>query len=356
MAGRPPDARTAAAIASGSMRATPEIGRSRFIPRVAHTKSAIADGAGALAFAPCQGVASSSAPLHSHPRIVWAKSVPGPSVSGIAYNSADEATQNTSNRVLARPREGHLRRSRVRVRLCAHRGAPPSPTPAERAVALSPAEMAIEHQPICVGSSVVVAGSIADTLYYRAAVLPSGQIAVGYFVFYSEERPWGKNWMTWTVLPALGVDMFYSRSLLVGPGVQRALYGKGDVEGFRIVYDVEHDGALRVDSAVADDGKEGPVVLDRAHVLAFDAKRPTFYTDVWSHQLGGRGVQSREDLASIHCYEADRIRALSDDIAREFRLERRADPAHVELLGGVSIHDATQQSAGHEVSAVDIQG
>jgi hypothetical protein len=219
---------------------------------------------------------------------------------------------------------------------------PPSPSEVARAGSPTGMEASIERQPICVGSSVLSAGSVADTLYYRAVLLQDGKIAVGYFVFYSEERPWGNNWLTWTLFPALGVDMFYSRLLLVAPGMQRALYGKGDIEGFRIVYDVGQDDSLRVSSAVADDGEEKIVLLDRNDVLALDAKRPTFYTDVWSHQLGGRGVRSKEELTTLHCYDADSIRPLPDQVAREFRMDHRADPAHVELLGGISLHDGAQ--------------
>jgi hypothetical protein len=209
------------------------------------------------------------------------------------------------------------------------------PASSARRAASSPLVDAIERQPICVGSSIVSAGSLGDKVYYRAVLLPGRKVAVGYFVFYSEERPWGNNWMTWTVLPALGVDAFYSRLFLVAPGLQRVMYGKGDVEGFRILYDLAADGGLRVDSAVADDRNEKLVVLDRAHVLALDEQRPTFYSDVWSHQLGGSGVRSKEDLVTHHCYESGDIRPLSEEIASEFRLAGRADPAHVELLGGV---------------------
>jgi hypothetical protein len=222
---------------------------------------------------------------------------------------------------------------------CAPSGALPRSSSVRRAADVSGLQASIETQPVCIGSTVVTAGTMADTLYYRAVSLPDGSIAVGYFVFFSEERPWGNNWLTWTVLPAVGVDMLYSRLLLVAPGVQRALYGKGDVEGFRIVYRREPNGELRVDSAVADDRNERFVALDRDHLLALDAKRPTLYTDIWSHQLGAQGVRSKEDLATLHCYQGDRIQPLSDDIARDFRVEHRADPAHVELLGGTTIHE-----------------
>jgi len=228
---------------------------------------------------------------------------------------------------------------------CTPNGAlPPSPSSTTSDIAPSGVEASIARQPICVGSSVLSAGSIADTLYYRAVSLQGGKIAVGYFVFFSEERPWGNNWLTWTVLPALGVDMFYSRSLLVAPGIQRALYGKGDVEGFRIIYELQSDGSLRADSAVADDRDERPVALGREQLFALDAQRPTLYTDIWSHQLGGRDAHSKADLSSLHCYEADQIRPLTDDIASDFHVENRANPAHVELLGGVSLHDEAQQA------------
>jgi hypothetical protein len=122
-------------------------------------------------------------------------------------------------------------------------------------------QAAIERQPVCIGSSVMSAGALSNILYYRAVVLADGHIEVGYFAFFSEERPWGNNWMTWSLVPALAVDLVYSRALLVAPGLQRALYGKGDVEGVRVKYAVLADGSLRLERAVADDATEGPVVL-----------------------------------------------------------------------------------------------
>src|SRR5271166_3575863 len=55
----------------------------------------------------------------------------------------------------------------------------------------------IEREPICVGSSVKSAGALSDILYYRAVARQDGKIEVGYFAFFSEERPWGNNWLTW---------------------------------------------------------------------------------------------------------------------------------------------------------------
>jgi hypothetical protein len=195
-------------------------------------------------------------------------------------------------------------------------------------------QAAIEQQAICVGSSVASAGQLADTLYYRAAQLPNGKVVVGYFAFFSQERPWGNNWLTWTLLPAIAVDMFYSHGLFFGPGVQRAASGKGDVEGFRIVYDLHPDGTLRVESAVADDGTHGVVHLGAADVMRMDPKKPTFYSDVWSHQLGARGVKKHSDLAYVKCFGPGKLRPLPDAIDNEFALGGRAPPAHVEALGG----------------------
>jgi hypothetical protein len=193
----------------------------------------------------------------------------------------------------------------------------------------------IERLPVCVGSSVKSAGNLSDVLYYRAVGLPDGRIEVGYFAFYSEERPWGNNWLTWSVFPALAVDLVYSRALLVAPGLQRALYGAGDVEGVGVVYDRLADGTLHFDHALADDGTHDTVALSRAQVFAIDENRPTFYSQVWSHQLGGHGARSRSDLAYERCYSEGSIRPLPDSVARAFRVDGddRAPPAHVERTG-----------------------
>jgi hypothetical protein len=209
---------------------------------------------------------------------------------------------------------------------------PDPPGPREPA---TPEQAAIESQPVCIGSSVRSAGDLADVLYYRAVALGNGTIEVGYFAFFSQERPWGNNWLTWSVLPALAVDLVYSRALLVAPGLQRALYGAGDVEGVRIVYDVSERGSLRVHHALADDRTERIIALSRDEVYALDPERPTFYSEVWSHQLGGREARSRRDLAYVRCYQgAGSIRPLPESIARQFRVDGRAAPAHVEASGG----------------------
>jgi hypothetical protein len=219
---------------------------------------------------------------------------------------------------------------------CMHEGALPTASAASATAteSTSAETAAIEQREICVGSSVASAGVLADTLYYRAAMLPDGKLAVGYFAFFSEERPWGNNWLTWTVLPAIALDLVYTRSMMVGPGLQRAMYGKGDVEGFRIIYDVRPDGSLEVERAFADDGSHDPVQLERADVMGLDAKRPTVYSDTWSHQLGGRGLRDKAALSYVRCFGAGHVRPLTDALSDDFALAGRAPPAHVEALGG----------------------
>jgi hypothetical protein len=198
----------------------------------------------------------------------------------------------------------------------------------------------IEQQPVCVGSTVESAGALGKVLYYRAVATRDDHVAVGYFAFYSEERPWGNNWLTWTVVPALAIDMVYSRALWMAPGLQRAIFGAGDVEGFTVVYGRAADGSLAVDHALVDDGHEHAREMSRSEVLALDPLRPTFYSDVWSHQLGGRGARSQADLVTERCFVGDAIRPLPDRVARAFRIdENRAPPAHVEKLAGRRIDD-----------------
>jgi hypothetical protein len=216
-----------------------------------------------------------------------------------------------------------------------HLGSLPAP-PGPRA-ARTTMQTAIAAEPVCIGSSVDSAGTLGDVLYYRATTLPDGRVAVGYFAFFSDERPWGNNWLTWAVVPALAVDMVYSRALLVAPGIQRAVYGAGDVEGVSVVYEVRPNGLLSFEHATADDRAERPIFISHERAFALDAEHPVFYSDVWSHQLGGGGASSRRDLAYLRCYEGDSIRPLTDALARSYRLENRADPAHVERLGGVAI-------------------
>jgi len=209
---------------------------------------------------------------------------------------------------------------------------PPAPGPRG---ARTSVEAAIEKQRVCIGSAVFSAGTLSNVLYYRSRVLADGKIAVGYFAFFSEERPWGNNWLTWSLVPALAVDLVYSRALFVGPGLQRFVYGAGDVEGVGIVYQRDAGGSLHVDHALVDGDDEQVVTFSRDQVFALDPGSPVFYADAWSHQLGARSARSRADLAYLRCYADDSIRPLPDAVARAFRVdEGRAPPAHLEKLEG----------------------
>jgi hypothetical protein len=214
--------------------------------------------------------------------------------------------------------------------------APDARAPSRSASIVADDDAAIARREVCLGSSIRSTGDLSDRLYYRATRLEDGRLAVGYFAFFSDERPWGNNWLTWTVVPAIAIDLVYSRSFFAFPGLRRALYGKGDVEGVGVVYNVARDtdgrDSLEVDFAMADDGHHHPVRLTRENVLAIDGETPVFYSSVWTHQLGAHGVHSKRDLARMHCYAGDRIVPLSETIVREFGIDHRAKPAHVERM------------------------
>lgn len=203
-----------------------------------------------------------------------------------------------------------------------------APPAAEAARAPDPDADAIEAHSICIGSTVHSAGDLGPALLYRSARLPDGRVAVGYYAFFSEERPWGNNWMTWTVLPALALDLVYTRGLLVGPGLQRARYGIGDVEGFRVIYTRGPGGELVPERAVADDDKHRSAELSPEELFAVDPRRITLSTATWSHHLGAR-VHRRSDLVWHRCYEKSAIRPIDGDAVRRFQLDRRAFPAAV---------------------------
>lgn len=196
------------------------------------------------------------------------------------------------------------------------------------AAAGSPEDAAIEAQPVCIASTVRSAGELGPALLYRRARLPDGRLAVGYYAFFSEERPWGNNWMTWALVPALAVDVVYTRLLMIAPGLQRAEYGPADVEGFRVIYGVTPEGRLTPEGAVADDDRHQRTELRRDELFAVDPERITLATTSWSHHLGGR-VERAGDVVYRRCYGPGSIRPVTGDVVRRFRLDRRAHPADV---------------------------
>ena len=178
----------------------------------------------------------------------------------------------------------------------------------------------IQAQPVCVASSRWSSGTLGDSVLF-VHERRGDQLFVGYFVYWSAERPWGDNALTYTLLPALAIDATYSHFLFVLPGVQRLIYGAGDVEGALVVYDATESGGLIPRHALADDGAHQDVRLSRSDLLTDDG-RVVLRTEVWSHQLGARGgaaYVSGND-ARYRCYSGAALQPLSVDVARGFRL------------------------------------
>ncbi len=208
----------------------------------------------------------------------------------------------------------------------------PKPTTTEQR---SADDARVVEQPVCVAARSWSAGSLGDTVLFRTRRV-GNRIAVGYFVYWSEERPWGDNFVSYTVLPALAVDAVYSHFLYVFPGIKDALYGSGDVEGAQILYEQRPDGSLAVVSGRADDAHHGPVALSRSDLL--DSKgRVVLLTDVWSHQLGAHGGASFADRSApaLKCYAKSSLQPMTELVARAFRLGNarqplRGNPAWVE--------------------------
>jgi hypothetical protein len=194
-------------------------------------------------------------------------------------------------------------------------------------------ELRIKRQTVCVAARHWAAGELSDTILYRAR-REGNRLTVGYFAHWSTERPWGNNVLSYTVVPALATDAFYSHFMFLWPGMKDVLYGPDDVEGARVEYEVRPDGSLDVVRGSAEDGVHGSVQLSRNDLL--DSKgRVVFLTQVWSHQLGSHGGGKLADeggAESLHCYAAPAVRRMPDDVARSFRLgdeqqPRRAKPA-----------------------------
>jgi hypothetical protein len=199
------------------------------------------------------------------------------------------------------------------------------PKPAAREQRSSDDARVVE-QPICVGMRSWSAGSLGDTVLYRMQRFGK-KIAVGYFVYWSEERPWGANGLSYAVLPALATDAVYSHFLWLFPGIKDALYGPGDVEGVQVLYEEGADGTLSVVSGRADDGNHTAVALSRSDLLD-KSGRIVVLSNVWSHQLGSLGAASfaERNKTPLKCYEKSALRPMTEVIARVFRLGDERDP------------------------------
>lgn len=208
----------------------------------------------------------------------------------------------------------------------------PEPAPASsrwltNGTATSPGDdcdlAAIRAQPVCIAAKEWSFGTLGETVLFVHE--RRGQaLRVGYFVHFDVERPWGHNLLTYTVLPATMIDATYSHFAFFWPGLQRVLYGPGDVEGASVLYRVERvDGEdeLRVQSAVADDGHHQRVTLTRDDLMG-PGGRVILMTDVWSHQLGAPGAANyaRTPGANVRCFVGAALQPLTREIATAFRL------------------------------------
>jgi hypothetical protein len=178
---------------------------------------------------------------------------------------------------------------------------------------------------VCVGARHWSAGRLGDTVLYRYE-RTGRRLDVGYFVYWSTERPWGANALSYTVVPALVIDLAYSHFLYFLPGVKDAMHGPADIEGVRVELE-DRDGALHVIGGVADNGMHQAVKLSRED-LVDEKGRIVLLTDVWSHQLGahGGGAFAADPTRELRCYEHGQLRPMTDDVARAFRLGNEAAP------------------------------
>lgn len=190
----------------------------------------------------------------------------------------------------------------------------------------------IRRIPICIVSTQSWAGELGASMLFRVQTTGKNTVRIGYFAYWSTERPWGNNTLTHWLIPALAIDAFYSHLLFVLPGVQRLMYGPGDVEGVRIAYRIGQDSRLVPTSIVADGELHREVALDLAESVD-ESGRIVLLNDVWSHQLGGRRALTQARAgAHQRCYNHDSIQPLTDEVVATFRLgspndPRRAGPA-----------------------------
>jgi len=189
-------------------------------------------------------------------------------------------------------------------------------------------EALIAGQPLCVVSKHASFGTLADVVLYVHS-RRGNELSVGYFVYWSVERPWGPNLPTYTLLPSLAIDSAYTHFFFLLPGLQRALYGAGDIEGATVIYEVGPDGTLEAKGAYADDELHDGVELTPRDLLTKDGK-VALMTDVWSHQLGAPGAASHYEREHEHaeasCFSGPTLKPLTSNTARAFRLGSVSGP------------------------------
>ncbi len=193
-------------------------------------------------------------------------------------------------------------------------------------------EELVRHVPICIVTKQVWAGDLGQAMLYRIRRRKGYTVHVGYYAYWSTERPWGDNDLSRWLVPAMVVDAFYSHLLFVFPGLQRLLYGAGDVEGARIVFQWEEPNRLTPVAITADDESHREVTINTRDAVD-EQGRVMLLNDVWSHQLGGRRPLALARAgAQRHCFSHDSLRPLTHDVVEAFQLgspehPRRAGPA-----------------------------
>jgi hypothetical protein len=190
----------------------------------------------------------------------------------------------------------------------------------------------VRDLPVCIAAQSWSAGELGRSILYHFQ-RKGRTLTVGYFVYWTTERPWGNNVLSYAVLPAMFIDAFYSHFFFLFPGAQRLIHGPGDIEGARVVYQQQDDGRWTPVSAVADDGMHREVPLSPGDFVDRDG-RVVLLTDVWSHQLGAPGARSftENGRQKMACFGREAMQPLTDEITRIFRLgspddPRRAPPA-----------------------------
>jgi hypothetical protein len=196
----------------------------------------------------------------------------------------------------------------------------------------SPEDRLIREQEVCIAAPNWSSGTLGDVILYRYQRF-GDELHVGYFVYWTNERPWGENALTYMVVPALAIDLAYSHLAFVLPGLREAIHGAGDVEGAFVIYDVDTNGKLTPKRGFADDGLHREVQLSQRD-LKMQNGGTALLTDVWSHQLGGRGAAqyATRSAANLRCFSGDGLEPLTAEVASAFRLgsptnPRRARPA-----------------------------
>jgi len=199
------------------------------------------------------------------------------------------------------------------------------PIPQSSGVA-DPLDETIRNIPICIVWTKTWAGELGKSVLYRLQRLDKDRLLVGYFAYWSTERAWGDNGLTRWFVPAVAIDGVYGHLLFVLPGLQRVIYGPGDVEGIRVTYQLHDDVRLTPESLVADTEGHNEVRLP-VNDAVDERGRIFVYNDVWSHQLGGpAAVRRARTGAPYRCFSQERLVPLTEKVVSDFRLGSPKDP------------------------------